>query len=98
MVTRSSEFGTLDQLREYVNRTLCQYDQLVEDAFPLTEHVLIRAGEPCGMYFCIHGPRSVKFSAIWETDTNSVYFYASTGERFQHTTLISAPRIEAAMN
>jgi hypothetical protein len=70
----------------------------VEDAFPLTEHVLIRAGEPCGMYFCIHGPRSVKFSAIWETDTNSVYFYASTGERFQHTTLISAPRIEAAMN
>ena len=98
MVTRSSEFGTLDQLREYVNRTLCQYDQLVEDAFPLTEHMLTRAGEPCGMYFCIHGPRSVKFSAIWETDTNSVYFYASTGERFQHTKLIAAPSIEVALN
>jgi hypothetical protein len=35
------------------------------------------------MFFCLHGPRSIKLTAVWETDGNTVLFYGSTGER-QH--------------
>jgi hypothetical protein len=85
---------TLDQLRDYVNTTLCQHNQLEIDAFPLTQRVLVRAERPCGIYYCLHGPRSVKFSAIWETEHNTVLFYASTGERVEKIQLVEAPRLE----
>ena len=69
-------------------------DQLERDAFRMTERVLVRAGKPCGLYFCLHGPRSVKFSAIWETEQNRVLFYDSSGERFQKTQLVAAGALE----
>jgi len=94
MVTSSHELQTIDQLREYVTQTLCIHDELEIDAFPVTERILLRGGEPCGMYFCLHGPRSVRYTAIWETDGNSILFYGSTGERFQKTTLVNAPSLE----
>ena len=50
-------------------------------AFRLTEHVLLRGREPCGILFCLHGPRAVKFTAVWETVRNTILFYGSTGER-----------------
>ncbi len=93
MVTSSHELQTLDQLRDYVTQTLCIHDELEFDAFPMTERVLLRGGIPCGMYFCLHGPRSVRYTAIWETDGNSILFYGSTGERFQKTLLENAPSL-----
>lgn len=96
MVTSSYELQTLDQLREYVTRTLCTHDELEINAFPMTERTLLRGGIPCGMYFCLHGPRSVRYTAIWETDGNSILFYGSTGERFQKTLLVNAPGIACA--
>jgi hypothetical protein len=96
MVTSSPVIQTLDQLRDYVNETLCQHNQLEIGAFRLTERILIRADRPCGLYFCLHGPRAVKFSAIWETERNTVLFYGSTGERFHKIQLIEAPRLEMA--
>jgi hypothetical protein len=48
------------------------------------------------MFFCLHGPRAVKFSAIWETDRNQVLFYDSNGERFQKTQLLEAPSLARA--
>ncbi len=96
MVTRSPVIQTIDQLRDYVNETLCKHNQLEIGAFPLTERILIRADRPCGLYFCLHGPRAVKFSAIWETEHNTVLFYGSTGERFCKIQLVEAPRLEAA--
>ncbi|MEX2114365.1 MAG: hypothetical protein WD845_14320 [Pirellulales bacterium] len=87
---------SLRQLREYVNEVLCQHHQLERDAFPLTERILVRADRPCGIYYCLHGPRAVKFSAIWETQHNTVLFYGSTGERFHKTQLVQAPRLEPA--
>jgi len=87
---------TLDQLRDYVNEVLCEHHQLELDAFPLTERILVRGETPCGIYFCLHGPREVKFSAIWETQHNRVLFYGSTGERFHKTQLVQAPRLEPA--
>ncbi len=91
MVTSSHELQTIDQLRDYVTLTLCIHDELEIDAFPVTERVLLRGGVPCGMYFCLHGPRSVRYTAIWETDGNSILFYGSTGERFQKTSLADSP-------
>jgi hypothetical protein len=35
------------------------------------------------MLFCLHGPRSVKLTAVWETISNTVLFYDSTGQRRQ---------------
>lgn len=96
MLTSSPVIQTLDQLREYVNEVLCDHSQLETGAFRLTERILIRAEQPCGMYFCLHGPRAVKFSAIWETQKNTLLFYGSTGERFGRIQLVEAPRLEPA--
>ena len=86
----------LSAIRHYVSETLCEKDQLEANFFPLSEQVLVRAGIPCGVYFCLHGPRSLCLSAVWETDSNTILFYGSRGERFRKTQLISPPGIVAA--
>jgi hypothetical protein len=88
MLTRCQEIRTLNDLREYVNDTLCEHYQLQIDAFRLTERVLRRGNKPCGIYFCLHGPRAVRFTAIWETDRNQILFYGSSGERILKTQLL----------
>ncbi len=88
MLTQCEEIHTLDDLREYVNDTLCEHYQLQSDAFRMTERVLRRGRMPCGIHFCLHGPRAVKFTAIWETDRNQVLFYSSNGERILKTQLL----------
>ena len=94
MVTRFQQIDNVHDLREYVNVILCSHYQLQIGAFQMTERMLVRAGKPCGIHFCLHGPRLTKFSAIWETDRNQILFYGSRGERFQKTQLIEAPRLE----
>ena len=94
MLRSIREVYSLEELRDYVNETLCDQHQLQIDAFELTERVLRRAGKPCGVFFCLHGPRSVKFTAIWETDRNCILFYGPTGERFLKTQLAEAPSLE----
>jgi hypothetical protein len=96
MVTSTHQIRSLEDLRDYVNRTLCSRYELQIDAFRLTQRILRRSGKPCGIYFCLHGPRAVKFTAIWETDRNQILFYGSTGERFQKTQLLEAPALEQA--
>jgi hypothetical protein len=96
MFTRSYQIDNVDDLREYINITLCEYYELQNGAFKMTEQVLVRAGKPCGMYFCLHGPRAVRFSAIWETDRNQILFYGPQGERFLKTQLLEAPQLESA--
>jgi hypothetical protein len=96
MFTSSPVIRTLAQLRIYVNAIICQHSQLEVGAFPLTERILIQSDRPCGIYFCLHGPRSVTLSAIWETQRNTILFYDSTGQRFQKVQLVEAPRLETA--
>jgi hypothetical protein len=93
MVTSSAVIQTLDDLRHYVKNILCLENQLEIDAFPLTERTLIRSNRPCGVMFCLHGPRAVKLSAIWETQRNTVLFYDQTGERFRKVQLADAPEL-----
>lgn len=95
MLTRLSKMQSLGDLRQYVHESLCEQNELEHDAFPMTERILLRGGKPCGVYFCLHGPRSVKFSAIWETQCNRILFYSSTGERHSKVQSVEAPTLEA---
>ena len=91
MLTASSEIQDLDELRQLVYQTLCEQNGLEIGAFPMTERILVRGISPCGIFFCLHGPRSVRFTAIWETDQNSILFYGSNGERSHKTRLTETP-------
>ena len=89
----SLRISDLNHLRTYVHETICEKNELEVNAFLMTERILVRGGQPCGVYFCLHGPRAVKFTAIWETDCNSVLFYAATGERMYRAQLAHAPNL-----
>ncbi len=96
MATRFQQITSLDDLREYVTLTLCEHNQLQPGAFPITERVLQRGGRQCGIFFCLHGPRAARFTAIWDMDRNQVLFYESHGERFLKTQLMEAAQFECA--
>lgn len=93
MSAQAPDITNLENLREFVNRTLCHKNQLLIGAFPVTEHKLLRGDKPCGIFFCLHGPRAVKFTAVWESERNTLLFYGSTGERFQRTQLPKTVKI-----
>ena len=93
MMDDSPRINDLDDLRSYVQETICERNELETNAYTMTERILIRAGRPCGLYFCLYGPLAVKFTAIWETDRNSVLFYGPTGERIERAQLTQAPNL-----
>ena len=64
-----------------VERRLCDLGQLVADQFPTTKRELLRCGKVCGIYFCVHGPRSVKLTAIIDFEKKQVIYYGSDGIR-----------------
>ena len=90
---QSARFSTFFELKDFIYQTLCQREQLVVGAFPITEQLLCRRGAPCAVLFVVHGPRNVVFNAVWDMECNAVLFYGSSGERFQTTRLAAAPRI-----
>jgi hypothetical protein len=94
MPTETQRLYDLHAIRRYVNQTLCEKDRLEASLFPLYERILMRDGAPCGLYFYLYGPRSMCLTAIWETDSNTILFYGSRGERFRRTQLIAPPRID----
>ena len=95
MLSNAEQISNLENLKQYVVGVLCELNQLEMGAFPVSERILVRRDAPCGVFFCLHGPRSVKFTAIWETERNTVLFYSATGERIHRMRLAAAPRLEA---
>src|SRR3972149_6239163 len=93
MLTDTQRLDDLTAIRRYISEKLCEKDQLEARFFPLSEQVLVRRGAPCGVDFCLHGPRSLRLTAVWETDSNTILFYGSRGERFRKTQLIAPPAI-----
>lgn len=87
----------LSDLRHYVHHTICNQNQLEPGAFEVTERILVRNEQPCGIFFCLHGPRSVRLTAIWETDRNTILFYSSSGQRVQKTQLVHAPSLTPSL-
>jgi hypothetical protein len=78
---------SLDDLRTYIHRTLCEKENLLSDQFSMTEMQLHRSGRNCGLQFSLHGPRSVRLGAIWAADHNQIFFYDAAGERYQKVKL-----------
>lgn len=76
------EVQTLDELRLFIHETLCAKENLVADEFAMTEVRLTRAGQLCGLQFCVRGPRSVRLAAIWAADRNTIYLYDAKGQRY----------------
>lgn len=91
MSAQSLQIDNLTDLRSYIHEAICEQNELQVGAFQITERILVRGKRACGMFFCLHGPRSVKFTAIWETDRNTILFYSSSGERVGKTQLVQAP-------
>lgn len=87
------QLHNLNDLRRFVHQTICDQHALETAAFELCERVLVRRGTPCGMLFCLHGPRSVRLTAVWETEQNTILFYGAAGERLLKTRLMQAPSL-----
>ena len=68
-------------IREIVEEEICCKNQLLPKAFPLTEKLLRKQGNPCGIFYCLHGPRSIRLTAVFDIETARVLFYDSTGQR-----------------
>lgn len=96
MQESSLKINDINDLRKFVYQTLCDQNDFEFGAFQISEKILVRAGVPCGIYFCLHGPRSVQLTAIWETDRNTILFYGATGERLHRTQLRASPHLAAA--
>ena len=95
MSENSLQITSITDLRDFVQKELCDQNELEVGAFRLTERVLEKGGAPCGIFFCLHGPRSVRLVAIWETTRNTILFYSSSGERIQRVQLAHAPGFAA---
>ena len=77
-IVKGNEF---EAVREFVRDELCERNELEKDAFQMSARVLVRRGKPCGFYFCIYGPRSVRLTAVWDLQKESILFYDSLGRR-----------------
>ncbi len=64
-----------------IEKRLCQLGHLEPNQFPMTQREVVRGGKTVGVYFCLHGPRSVKLTAICDFFKNTVIFYGSDGIR-----------------
>jgi hypothetical protein len=82
---------TLEELRDYVLRTLCTRDQLDPEQTPLYQGIIKRHGRPCGLFFQVAGPRMLKTYAVWAGEEDRILFYDSSGERFLQARLSDAP-------
>ncbi len=68
-------------IREIVEEEICNQNQLLPKAFPLTEKLLRKQGNACGVFYCLHGPRSIRLTAVLDIESARVLFYDSTGQR-----------------
>jgi hypothetical protein len=82
MMAEVEAIRSLDDLRAFVHKKLCDRENILQEQFGLRETSLKRCGRLCGMQFLLQGPRSVRLEAIWVADHNTVYFYDARGARF----------------
>lgn len=80
--TAPADIRSLDDLRNFIHVALCRKENLLEHHFPMTELELKRRGDCCGYQYILHGPRSVKLSAVWDQASNEILLYDVVGRRF----------------
>lgn len=71
----------LHRLRGFVQDRLCEISTLEPNQFPLTERNIVKSNRICAVMYCLHGPRSVKFTAIADIERASLICYGSDGTR-----------------
>ena len=74
-------------LRQFVQQKLCDIGMLEVGQFPMTERKVVKAGQTCAVMYCLHGPRSVKLTAIADLQNKSLICYGSDGSRSAEETL-----------
>lgn len=85
--------ANLTELRRYVQQAVCERGELLPGAFQFDEQVLRGHGASCGLHFTLSGPRSVRYSAIWDAVRSTILFYDCTGERFHRADLADGTRL-----
>ncbi len=93
LTPRKTDFDTLCLT---VERRLCELGHLEPHQFPMTQREVVRGGRSCGVYFCVHGPRSVKLTAIADFTNNTLIFYGSDGIRRESVAISDLPTLQAA--
>jgi hypothetical protein len=83
MAESTPEITTLEDLRAFVQSTICDRQQLLPNTVGVSEQFIVRQGKACGMQFTLSGPRAVQFSAIWDATGGTILFYDCNGVRFQ---------------
>jgi len=78
---------SIDGLKSFVYKVLCQDNQLLDGNHPTSENLLWRGSDICGMFFYLVGPRAVRLSAVWDREGNRVFFYSSSGVRYREVEL-----------
>lgn len=84
-----TDIRTMDDLRDFVHVELCRKENLLEHHFPMTEVELKKRQALCGVQFILHGPRSVKLTAVWDSVRNEVLLYDVVGKRFAKVRLVN---------
>lgn len=79
----------LQSLRKLVQEKLCEIGMLEPNQFPLTERSVVKADRVCGVYYCLHGPRSVKLTAIADLERLNLICYGSDGARQAEEKLVA---------
>ena len=90
MHTPVNDVHTLDELRQFIHKTLCEKENLLVDQFTMSEFQLTRGKELCGIQFSLRGPRNVRLGAIWVADRNLVYLYDARGARYAKLRIMNA--------
>jgi hypothetical protein len=82
-----NDLKTTNDVSQFIHEQLCEKENLVIGQFTLSETPLTKRDNLCGIQYLLHGPRSVKLGAVWACDTNVIYLYDATGERYQKVQL-----------
>lgn len=90
MVECHTSIHNFEDICQYIIETLSRMENLRNGSFVVTQKLLTRDSQPCGVFFCLHGPRAVCLTAIWDTESSKILFYGSRGERVQQTRLSSS--------
>ena len=72
---------TRERFHQRVEERLCELGNLVSGQFPMTHRPVMKGRRNVGTYFCVHGPRSVKLTAIHDRVRNEILYYGSDGVR-----------------
>lgn len=83
--------SVLEDLAEFIHRTLCEKDALDPTQTPLYRTPIRKGSRLCGMVFHVEGPRLLRTSALWSADDDRVIFYDSCGLRFHEVRLSESP-------